>query len=169
MVLAIPRSESEMWIGGSEGGGEGAEGRSEGETVLDRGGGGKEKEGEGGGNNWECAEITRGKKKKKLLLCCTFPLRIPTRPIYSLSVTPPPPPSLYKHQHTWSEFVDEGLASVSVFSEQKTQFIETIVGVFAQLFVLIEQATTQEREQKKLEDFCFCSKAWCPISFTPGI
>lgn len=33
MVLAIPRSESEMWIGGSEGGSEGAEGRSEGESV----------------------------------------------------------------------------------------------------------------------------------------
>lgn len=34
MVLAIPRSESEMWTEGSEGGSEGAEGRSEGESVC---------------------------------------------------------------------------------------------------------------------------------------
>lgn len=34
MVLAIPRLKSEMWTGEREGGSEGAEGRSEGETVL---------------------------------------------------------------------------------------------------------------------------------------
>lgn len=111
---------------------------------------------------------SQGVKKKKVAIVLYIPPKNSDQ-ANLFSLCHPPPPSLYKHQHTWSEFVDEGLASVSVFSEQKTQFIETIVGVFAQLFVLIEQATTQEREQKKLEDFCFCSKAWCPISFTPGI
>lgn len=112
---------------------------------------------------------SQGVKKKKVAIVLYIPPKNSDQANLFSLCHPPPPPSLYKHQHTWSEFVDEGLASVSVFSEQKTQFIETIVGVFAQLFVLIEQATTQEREQKKLEDFCFCSKAWCPISFTPGI
>lgn len=92
-------------------------------VCQDRGGGGKEREGKRGRrDNWECAAATR-RGEKKLLLCCTFPSRIPvlSRPIFSsLSVVPPPPPlRLYKHQHTWSEFVDEGLASVSVSSEQR--------------------------------------------------
>lgn len=100
MVLAIPHTESEMWIGGREGGSEGAERRSEGESVLrERGRRKRERRKQREEGKWGvCCNHKRG--KKKLLLCCTFPLRIPelTRPIFvSLSVLAQPlhvPPPL---------------------------------------------------------------------------
>lgn len=59
------------------------------------------------------------RRGKKVAIVLYIPLENPSsgqaKFLFSLYALPPPPP-LYKHQHTWSEFVDEGLASVLAFS-----------------------------------------------------
>lgn len=67
-----------------------------------------------------CCNCRRGGKKVGIVLY--IPLENPN---YDQAKFPfsnsflPPPPSLYKQQHTCSEFVDESLASVSAFAEER--------------------------------------------------
>lgn len=100
-----------------------------------------------------CCNRRRG-GKKKVAIVLYIPLENPSydqaKFPFSLSVLPPPPP-LYKHQHTWSEFVEEGLASVSAFSEERPN-LHCYIDVIAHLFVLIVQSTWNE-EKKVIEHF----------------
>lgn len=49
--------------------------------------------------------------------------------------------------------MDEGLASVSAFPEERLNLQTLLLVVIAQLFVPIEQSITWRREEKKLKNF----------------
>lgn len=110
-----------MWTGEREGGVKEQRGGVKQRQCQDRGGGGNErgKEREEG-QLGVCCNCKRGGKKVGIVLY--IPLENPN---YDQAKFPfshsflPPPPSLYKHQHTCSEFVDESLASVSAFAEER--------------------------------------------------
>lgn len=120
-----------------------------------------------------CCNCKRGGKKVGIVLY--IPLENPN---YDQAKFPfshsflPPPPSLYKHQHTCSEFVDESLASVSAFAEERPNlhcYIDIITKFLRggkKLLNASKPFSCLQTSQNSQEKFPMGLAFW-PIAFTP--